>query len=403
MEDLTFCTASALCSRPASPNLLISVIVPAKNEEENIWQTLHALFHQTYPDGSRLSPTSYEIIVLANNCHDQTAVLARRFGNRNPDFNLHVAEMTLPPAQAHIGYVRRILMDEAYQRLTNINKPRGIIASTDGDTMVDTHWVYHIIQSIAKGADAVGGRILTQPEQSFDRLYHLQDVTYRYLIARLEDLLDYNMHDPWPRHFQHFGPSLAVTCTMYDRVGRLPVLASLEDVAFYEALQRFDSKVRHSPEAKVYTSTRKTGRVDFGFSVQLQQWQAMRKEGKPMMVPGLEACMYTITLRRRLRACWRHLSQNLDEVYVLSTELGLTAHDLIDCVTSTLYFGALYHDLMHMPVVQTTVAQKFPLIPITQAISELRAYINGTEKLFSQKGPAGRRTFHELPADALSA
>ncbi len=410
MEDFILNHTPSLCKEPPVPELLVSVIVPAKNEEENIWQTLHALYHQTTPEGNALSKSVYEVIVLANNCEDHTATLARAFGTQHTDFNLHVAEVELLAPQAHIGFVRRLLMDEAYQRLASLDKPKGIIAATDSDTVVDSLWLYHIIQAIEQGADAVGGRILTYHEANCrERLYHLQDVTYRYLYAHLEALLDHDIHDPWPRHFQHFGPSLAVTCAMYDRVGRLPVLSSLEDVAFYEALQRFDSKIRHSPEVKVYTSSRKTGRVAFGFSVQLQQWAAMREAGKHIMVPDLSTCIYLITLRKRLRTCWFHLSQNLDEVYRLSAELGLASHELIDLITSNLYFGALHQHLMGMPSVQATLAQRFASVQIAEAIRKLRVFVNRhnpqgvcsymATHLPFQKDPDDRM----IPSDALSA
>jgi len=48
---------------------LISIIVPAHNEEEYIAETLQALKGQSYP--------YYEVIVVANGCTDATAAMAR--------------------------------------------------------------------------------------------------------------------------------------------------------------------------------------------------------------------------------------------------------------------------------------------------------------------------------------
>ncbi len=375
MEDLLFAPGS-LCQAAPSYALQVSVIVPAKDEEENLWQTLESLYRQTDAEGNSLDKNRYEVIVLANNCTDHTAALAQQFAALHPDLTLHVADIDLPPRHAHIGYVRRMLMDEAYRRLTSLGHSRGVIASTDGDTIADPAWLWHILQAIAEGADAVGGRILTQPfSNNTNRLYHLQDVTYRYLVAQLEARLDPDPADPWPRHFQHFGPSLAVTCEMYHKVGRLPVRSSLEDVAFFEALQRYDGKIRHSPAVKVTTSSRRTGRVDFGFSVQLNLWETMQEQRLPMLVPGLAACSYTATVRKQLRSYWQHPSLHQKEIALLAGQLGLDACFLYALMVEAPYFGMFYQQLMHDARVVQNLAARFPPEPVASAVAALRAYV----------------------------
>ncbi len=365
-----------MCQEAPSAQLQASVIIPAKDEEENLWQTLEALYRQTCPEGNSLDRNIYEVIVLANNCTDHTAALAQQFAALHPDFALHVADIDLPGRHAHIGYVRRMLMDEAYRRLTLIGNPRGVIASTDGDTIADPAWLWYILQAIAEGADAVGGRILTQLfSDHTSRLYHLQDVTYRYLLAQLEARLDPDPADPWPRHFQHFGPSLAVTCEMYLKAGRLPVRSSLEDVAFYEALQRYDGKIRHSPAVKVTTSSRKNGRVDFGFSVQLNLWETMQEQHLPMLVPGLAACIYTTTLRNRLRTCWQQPALHVEAIEQIAEELRLDAHFLYTLVSESPYFGMCYQQLISDARVLQSLALRFPPEPVASAIAALRAYV----------------------------
>ncbi len=222
------------------------VIVPAKNEEQALPAALKALYQQTDPEGRPINRRCYEVIVLANNCTDATAEVVHRFARAHPDAHFHVVSCHLPPPCAHIGYVRRVLMDEAYRRLMLRGQARGVIASTDSDSTVNTTWVYHTLKAVRQGADAVGGRIRTT-SQAIGRKYYLQDVMYRYLQAQLELIIDPQPADPWPRHFQNFGPSLAVTSEFYERAGRMPVLRKLEDVRFYEALQRCDARIRHCP------------------------------------------------------------------------------------------------------------------------------------------------------------
>ena len=80
--------------------------------------------------------------------------------------------------------------------------------------------------------------------------------------------------DPWPRHHQHFGASLAITVAAYRHVGGMPAEPFLEDEALYRRLRQHDLNVRHSDRVSVVTSSRRRGRVAVGLSWQLREWQA---------------------------------------------------------------------------------------------------------------------------------
>ena len=47
---------------------------------------------------------------------------------------------------------------------------------------------------------------------------------------------------------------MAVTVGAYRRVGGIPPLPSLEDVALYDALRAVNARIRHSPAVRVVTS-----------------------------------------------------------------------------------------------------------------------------------------------------
>lgn len=308
-----------LVALSVSPDCEICVVIPARNEAANITRALEALAHQTELNCARaVDFKRYEVIVLANNCTDETAYLARRFAAAKPDFNLHVAETTFDAACAHVGTARRLAMDEAARRLTSVGRASiGIIASTDADTCVSTHWIAATIAAIAQGADAVGGRIVVnQIAESFDealtprlarstRLTHLRDVTYRYLAAELEACIAPEPHDPSPRHHQHFGASLAVTVAAYKQAGCLPVTPYLEDLAFYQALLRIDARVRHSPQVRVVTSSRRGGRVAVGLSVQLKEWHAMAARNEPYLVDSASSLEGRARLKKCVRQAWQ--------------------------------------------------------------------------------------------------
>lgn len=275
---------------PQRLGCVLAVVIPVRDEEASLPATLEALAVQRHADGSPLNPDLYEIILLVNNSVDGSAAIARSFASRHPSLALHVVEVDLPDDDAHVGRARRLLMDTAAGRLP----PPGVIATTDADTIVAPDWIAMMLAEFEAGADTVAGRILVDPagfaeHDGAARRFHLLDVTYRSLVAELEARLAPDPFDPWPRHFQHFGPSIAVTVATYRRSGGMPPLPSLEDVAFYNALRRIGARIRHSPAVRVVTSARPIGRTSFGFAVQLGIWSQMGARNEPFMVESVPA------------------------------------------------------------------------------------------------------------------
>ncbi|GAB3755353.1 glycosyltransferase family 2 protein [Spirosoma pomorum] len=360
-----------------APDLRISVVVPVRNEATHLIQVLDALRQQQDEQGSALSPTRYEVLLLTNNCTDTSPELALRYQRQFPGFRLLLADICLPAPHANIGTVRRLLMNEAYRRLTSTGHSNGIIASTDGDTIVDRHWVNQIIREIDRGNDAVGGRILTQTSDSPVRLNYLRDVTYRTLVAQVEAILDPLAHDPWPRHFQHFGANLAVTCTMYEKAGRLPLVPHLEDEAFYRALLRLDAKIRKSPLVRVVTSMRMQGRATVGFSEQLRYWDTLNRDGHCQLAEPAEAVLVRLRNRHRLRRCWQ-ADPAIDPTMLLrtvATELTLPLEWLWNTMSQSVYFGQLWEQV-EARLATGHWAATWSFTPITATIQGLRAFLN---------------------------
>jgi chlorobactene glucosyltransferase len=79
-----------LSSRPPGPNVrgMVSVLVPARNEERNLARCLDALLDQTHGD--------YEVIVLDDQSSDGTWRIARRYAEANPGRVRAIAGAPLP-------------------------------------------------------------------------------------------------------------------------------------------------------------------------------------------------------------------------------------------------------------------------------------------------------------------
>lgn len=301
---------SLLVPDPADSHLQASVIIPAKNEGNSLAIALEALRDQSDLNGDPLARNRYEVIVLSNNSTDHTAAVAHVFKRSHPSLIIHVVERFFEPAQAHIGHVRRILMEEACRRLESSSAGTRAILSTDADTKVMPDWIAQNLRELERGADAVGGHItLDRTEDSLlsprATEMHRLDTEYRTLVAWLEDRIDPQAHDRWPRHYHHFGASLAVTPAAYREVGGLPPERQLEDIAFFGMLIRHDKKFRHSPAVKIQTSPRLQGRTRVGLAEQLAQWESADHLPEQTLVDSVTFLRSLFDCRRRFRILWQ--------------------------------------------------------------------------------------------------
>ncbi|MCY7336912.1 MAG: glycosyltransferase family 2 protein [Chamaesiphon sp.] len=367
-----------LISTPPLKQCEVSVIVPVKDEAQTLAATLAALAHQTCLNGQPLSPLRYEIIILANNCTDESAQIARQFARAHPLLAIHVAEITLPLDRAYIGYVRKLLMDEAHGRLMSLGRSRGIIASTDGDTQVAATWIAATIAEIASGVDAVGGRILTDRQSRHAlspqaRTFFLQEVGYRFLVAEMECYIDPDPYDPLPRHYQHYGASLAVTAEMYAKAGGIPPVRTPEDEAFYQSLLRVNARFRHSLRVQVTTSARASGRSPVGLANQLTKWTEMSADSALKVEPA-DVVISRFRSRRKLRSLWQKAlhgySLSLKEIELVASKLGVSNDWLLDELLLSQTFGRLFEKVIHHQ--QTTYPIRWQLIDVKTAIMELR-------------------------------
>ena len=362
----------------AGPNsaLSICVVLPVRNEAANLADTLAALARQRTFSGTAFDRSRFEVLVLANNCHDQSARVAADFSRAQPDLALHVEEVTLPVADAHIGHVRKLLMDAACERLGRAGAMNGIVASTDGDSVVGESWLAALQHEFELGVAAVGGRIVLDPKGPIEpHTLRRQrcDTAYNLAQARLEHLLDPDPADPWPRHHQHFGANLAVRRDAYLTVGGIPEVRYLEDEALVTALRRADLCVRHSPLARVRTSARPDGRVEVGLSWQLRQWAEFRGEHQPMLVADPDVFVTSIQARRLLRQAWRTRTESRLTVAAnaVAACFNVPPLHLTDLARRSATFGALWDEVQALG----GRAAAPPTMPVRQAIDRLRVLI----------------------------
>ena len=244
------------------------VAIPACDEAERIGACLSALAMQRTAAGAPLAAGAFEVLVLANNCRDETAEVARGFVERLP-FALHVVERRLPRDLSHAGGARRVALDLAADRLAPMPGGQGVLLTTDADSRVGPTWIAANLAALAAGVDAVAGYVDADPAEylalgrGFLERGRLED-RFLALVARLHGRLDPRPHDPWPHHRVHSGASFALTLAAYRAIGGLPPQPLGEDTALAVALENDGFLIRHSLEAVVTTSCRFDSRARGG-------------------------------------------------------------------------------------------------------------------------------------------
>jgi glycosyltransferase involved in cell wall biosynthesis len=275
-----------------------TVAIPAKNEAERLPHCIKSLISQTGIDFSHLG-----VILLLNNCTDHSRDAVAALASRLP-FELIIGEVHLPAARAHAGWARRLAMALA----SDMTSSGGFIATTDADCIVDPDWLITTRRELERPVDAVAGFVTADwselsalPQPVLDQ--GALEWEYQGLSAELEAKVDPMPHDPWPRHNQNCGASLAITKAMFDNIGGVPPIAVGEDRAVMDFVRHAEGKIRHSMEVHVTASARTVGRAAGGMADALRARGSNDYYCDDILEPAVDA-LRRFTVRRAARAAW---------------------------------------------------------------------------------------------------
>ena len=280
--------------------LLPIIAVPAKNEEKRLPLLLTALAGQSW---CRDAAQPLIVVVVLNNCTDQSRTAALDVARKAKTLSLELIDVDLTGEDAHVGTARRMAMTRALELCPERG---GVILSTDADAIPDPNWVAATLRAIADGADVVGG-LLQGNKLEESRLgsgFQARAAAvaeYGTWCDRLASLIDPLDFDPWPRHRDHTGASLAVRADIYEAVGGLPPLPRREDLGLVSRIQAADGRLVHPLDVRVEVSARLTGRAQGGMADCLKSWIRAEAEGAPILVEDPERLQQRLIRRRAVR------------------------------------------------------------------------------------------------------
>ena len=244
--------------RPRPRHVVIAI--PARDEQARLHRLLSAL-----AIAAQCSPCPVSALVLANNCTDDTAGLARAF--RHPALAVETVETAFPPAQAHAGRARRLAMDLAW-------RPDALLITTDGDATPAPDFIAAPLRHVAQGVDLVCGTIGTDARQvlatpSGARIAAAEGA-YGALVHEIRHGID-RMAGRQPAdgarpHYMESGAAIAIRGDAYAAIGGLPPAASSEDRALIHQAERHRLRIRYAADMHAHVSARLVGRARGGMA-----------------------------------------------------------------------------------------------------------------------------------------
>lgn len=240
--------------RSASPRK-IAILIPAHNEALLISDTVHNVFNQSYPRAL------YTVLVIADNCTDDTAALARAAGAR-------VLERSGNPGKGQgLNDAFRLLMAEDWSAFVVL----------DADSEFHPLTLEMLDRQLADGAEVVQIRIAVQnPGDS--------------MVTRAMELSQASYNALRPRGRMALGLSAGINgngfCMTRDIVATVPYLAHsiVEDIEYHMLLLKAGICVRFIDSVHVKAQIPIGGR---GARVQRVRWERGRIITIRNYAPGL--------------------------------------------------------------------------------------------------------------------
>lgn len=304
----------------------VVVAIPARNEAERIAKCLAAFARQSVP--------ADHLVLLLNNCTDDTAEVVK--ASPKSSHRLHVIEDTLPGSTASAGVARGLAMIYSASLIDD-----GVILTTDADGEVSEDWIEANLKAIEDGADAVCGRAAIDPIDALLIPRHLheddaREVAYGRLLDEIESVILPDSTDPWPRHTEESGASIAITASMFRHVGGVPCVPSGEDRALLRKLRLIDARIRHDPNITVTVSGRIEGRAQGGMADTIRRRIGHQDEYADERIEPALVALQRLRMKQRF-SLLRDETTGL-RLNELATALAVTPNAVADAIAAP-YFG----------------------------------------------------------------
>jgi len=223
---------------PVKPQAMATIVTGAYNETENIKEFIQSITWQHF---SYLSPENFEVLIIPNNCTDDTTVKAKYWRQQlKPKIATYILEKNFPPETAGIGNVRKFGCDLTLNRLlqtSNPNRPYYFINLDTDVPFPPDHLEKIILTFWATKADALSG---TTDYLDIGKYLHIGTPNWINLYKLYVNYLRNNHVDG---NMNTTGCNSAIKATSYAMIGGFEPLKVGEDTNLYHKLLKLQAKI----------------------------------------------------------------------------------------------------------------------------------------------------------------
>jgi cellulose synthase/poly-beta-1,6-N-acetylglucosamine synthase-like glycosyltransferase len=308
----------------------ISIIVPVRNEEENIAALLNDLENQSFPF------SQFEVLIMDDSSTDQTAKIVNEVASRS---HASIQLISLPNIPTTSPKKRAI-------ETAIVHAKGNLIVTTDGDCRTGPHW----LRSIADCHAATGAKLISSPVTftgSNSLTDHLQIVEFASLIGSGASAISAG----YPSLCN--GANLAYEKSAFTQVsgfdGVRHIASGDDEFLMHKIAARFPGSIRFLKDSRavVYTKPHSTWS---GFFRQRKRWASKWKhyQSRTPLVLALYIFLCNFSLLTGV-------ALNVSGLIDLHTFLMLAA---VKCIPEWLFLGIVLNflqrpkSLIYIPVTQ---------------------------------------------------
>lgn len=306
----------------------VSVLIAARNEEENILRCLQALVEQDYPSHH------IQVLIGDDDSDDATAALVKDFIVQYPHLEL---VSIAPSVQSNLKGKSNVLAT-LFKRVTG-----DFVFITDADIAVNPQWIKGMLAGLQReGADAASGTTFVahaRPFHLFQKIEWMEALGFLYTADQLN------------LPVTAVGNNMVISKAAYEGVGGYEVIpfSVTEDLDLYLALKKkqYVHRLFLAPEALVWTKPLDT------FKALLKQRKRWLKgvERTPLVCQfylGVHAVFALFIVALCLFHVWMGIG-----LYVLSVILHIVRVRLVCRATGVAFEKSWLGHLLIMDIYQT--------------------------------------------------
>jgi len=260
---------SKFISASVSKSLNNIIVIPSYNEH-SILSTLKSLNNCCKPNNL------VEVIVVINSSEnsskeirqqniktrDEVTIWSKTNSNDKIKYH-HIFLDNIPKKKAGVGYARKIGMDEAVRRFSEISNYNGIITNFDADSLVKENYLIEIEKLFVEKPKTKGCSIYFEHPISgieHNKIVYEKIIEYE-LYLRYYSLSLKSIGFPYYHHT--VGSSFAVKAEIYCKQGGMNTKKAGEDFYFLHKIMPLGN-YEYLKTTSVYPSSRSSNRVPFG-------------------------------------------------------------------------------------------------------------------------------------------